>query len=97
MRFAFDGDAMPFTNGTGNDDDQTGHQAHRDTGIQVKLFRPVIHGDVLVTGGQFNDGDEAQRQNRHPGITRFAGIDEEEETIYVITDDGKECDVKRES
>lgn len=27
----------------------------------------------------------------------IAGIDEEEETIYVITDDGKECDVKRES
>lgn len=26
-----------------------------------------------------------------------AGIDEEEETIYVITDDGKEYDVKRES
>lgn len=27
----------------------------------------------------------------------IAGIDEKEETIYVITDDGKECDVKRES
>ena len=27
----------------------------------------------------------------------ISGIDEEEETIYVITDDGKECDVKRES
>ncbi len=26
-----------------------------------------------------------------------AGIDEEEETIYVVTDDGKECDVKPES
>lgn len=27
----------------------------------------------------------------------IVGMDEEEETIYVITDDGKECDVKRES
>ena len=30
-------------------------------------------------------------------IGTVAGIDEENDTIYVITDDGKECDVKRES
>ncbi len=27
----------------------------------------------------------------------ISGIDEEEETIYVMTDDGRECDVKRET
>lgn len=30
-------------------------------------------------------------------IGMISGFDEKEETLYVITDDGKECDVKRES
>ena len=56
MRFAFDGDAIPFAGGAYDDDDQTNHQARRDAGVQVQLFRPVIERDVLVSGGQFDDG-----------------------------------------
>lgn len=53
---------------------------------------------VLKPGAQIifikNDFD---RRWVNGTIGVIAGIDEEEETIYVITDDGKECDVKRES
>ena len=73
-------------------------------------FEGVIEGDfpesslptsqelVLKPGAQIifikNDFD---RRWVNGTIGVIAGIDEEEETIYVITDDGKECDVKRES
>ena len=73
-------------------------------------FEGVIEGDfpesslptsqelVLKPGAQIifikNDFD---RRWVNGTIGVISGIDEEEETIYVITDDGKECDVKRES
>lgn len=73
-------------------------------------FEGVIEGDfpesslptsqelVLKPGAQIifikNDFD---RRWVNGTIGVIAGIDEEEETIYVITDDGKECDVKLES
>ena len=73
-------------------------------------FEGVIEGDfpesslptsqelVLKPGAQIifikNDFD---RRWVNGTIGVIAGIDEEEETIYVITDDGKECDVKRDS
>ena len=59
---------------------------------------PTSQELVLKTGAQIifikNDFD---RRWVNGTIGVIAGIDEEEETIYVITDDGKECDVKRES
>lgn len=74
------------------------------------VFEGEINGDfpesslptsqelVLKPGAQVifikNDFD---RQWVNGTIGTVAGIDEENDTIYVITDDGKECDVKRES
>ena len=74
------------------------------------VFEGEINGDfpesslptsqelVLRPGAQVifikNDFD---RQWVNGTIGTVAGIDEENDTIYVITDDGKECDVKRES
>ena len=59
---------------------------------------PTSQELVLKPGAQIifikNDFD---RRWVNGTIGVIAGIDEEEETIYVITDDGKECDVKRES
>lgn len=74
------------------------------------VFEGEINGDfpesslptsqelVLKPGAQVifikNDFD---RRWVNGTIGTVAGIDEENDTIYVITDDGKECDVKRES
>ena len=59
---------------------------------------PTSKDLVLKPGAQIifikNDFD---RRWVNGTIGVIAGMDEEEETIYVITDDGKECDVKRES
>ncbi len=73
-------------------------------------FRGEIRGDfpesslptsldlVLKPGAQIifikNDFDK-RWVNGTIGVV--SGFDEKEETLYVITDDGKECDVKRES
>ena len=81
----------------------------KDPGESI-TFEGVIEGDfpesslptsqelVLKPGAQIifikNDFD---RRWVNGTIGVIAGIDEEEETIYVITDDGKECDVKRDS
>ncbi|HJD76687.1 AAA family ATPase [Bacteroides reticulotermitis] len=73
-------------------------------------FEGVIDGDfpesslptsqelVLKPGAQiiFIKND-FERRWVNGTIGTIAGIDEEEETIYVITDDGKECDIKRDS
>ncbi len=63
-----------------------------------KVYRQTDSVFVSVLGAQIifikNDFD---RRWVNGTIGVIAGIDEEEETIYVITDDGKECDVKRES
>ncbi|WP_420186591.1 AAA family ATPase [Bacteroides pyogenes] len=74
------------------------------------VFEGEINGDfpesslptsqelVLKPGAQVifikNDFD---RRWVNGTIGTVAGIDEENDTIYVITDDGKECDAKRES
>lgn len=59
---------------------------------------PTSKDLVLKLGAQIifikNDFD---RRWVNGTIGVIAGIDEEEDTIYVITDDGKECDVKRNS
>ncbi len=73
-------------------------------------FEGVIDGDfpesslptsqelVLKPGAQiiFIKND-FERRWVNGTIGTIAGIDEKEETIYVITDDGKECDIKRDS
>lgn len=59
---------------------------------------PTSKDLILKPGAQIifikNDFD---RRWVNGTIGIVAGVDEEEETIYVVTDDGKECDVKRES
>lgn len=66
--------------------------------ISPKAVLPTSQELVLKPGAQIifikNDFD---RRWVNGTIGVIAGIDEEEETIYVITDNGKECDVKRES
>lgn len=59
---------------------------------------PTSQELVLKPGAQIifikNDFD---RQWVNGTIGTVAGIDEDDETIYIVTDEGKECDIKRDS
>lgn len=68
------------------------------TGEFPEGSRPTAEELILKPGAQiiFIKNDFERRWvNGTIGVV--AGVDEAEETIYVVTDDGKECDVKQET
>ena len=78
---------------------ETGRGVAEDKAIKNIYASEYIWNNIRhdKTVGIIEDNDEDQTIKIADPLGVIAGIDEEEETIYVITDDGKECDVKLES